>query len=732
MSVEQFVIVEGTVLHIEDERAYEWHLKPRLPEGVAYHRVSLLSEAIEVIGYREIRGFIVDLWIHGQSSAELIRRIHKERPEAPLVILTKYPEDLALKGLVGEGLIEAGDIFDKTQIDDNALEKLIDRFQPKAPPRAVRLPAGMDLRLLHLVEKARGGLLSRATASIRPGEIPVIARVNDLEAWKSLPGLRTGIEIPRSSGKEWVVTGRLQADRAEFVYQQPFVLSLQAGQLLTPQLVPTLKEVQADTIADLLGDAEVGRGVVIGFIDFGCDFAHPNFRHNEGRGGTRVLSLWHQDATNSKGAVGFGALYERSDLNAALASANPYKDYFVWPGSHGTHVMDIAAGGGAGTGVQGIAPASDLVFVDLSAKALPWGAEALQRSLTDSVHLLEAIAHIFEQAGDRPCVLNLSIGTELGAHDGTSAVELALDDLVAAAPSRAIVVAASNSYELGIHASGVIEPNGYFDLSFKFAEGQCLILDLWYRSKDQFAAEIFSPAGQSFGQVELGTSRSWPDPKAELSMKLVHIARHEDNRDNRIQCFLSTSSPAGVWTLRLHGIEVQDGRFHAWIEGDGGTTPHSFLSPDPAHTLGCLACGHESIAVGAYNVYDDLKPCTFSSAGPTRDSRQKPDLSAPGERIFAARSRSLDKTIAMGGTSMAAPVVTGIVAVLLSEAEGLGIRLRSQDIREILRRVARLGPPERVWHSRYGWGRIDAQGAILALHALSSPPLEAEASEIDP
>jgi subtilisin family serine protease len=138
--------------------------------------------------------------------------------------------------------------------------------------------------------------------------------------------------------------------------------------------------------------------------------------------------------------------------------------------------------------------------------------------------------------------------------------------------------------------------------------------------------------------------------------------------------------------------------------------------------LGCLACGHESIAVGAYNVYDDLKPCSFSSAGPTRDSRQKPDLSAPGERVLAARSRSLDKTIAMRGTSMATPVVAGIVALLLAEAEGLGIRLEGHEIREILRRAARLDPPEQVWHSRYGWGRVDARGAILAFRAQNSPP----------
>ena len=96
--------------------------------------------------------------------------------------------------------------------------------------------------------------------------------------------------------------------------------------------------------------------------------------------------------------------------------------------------MDIAAGGGAGTGVRGLAPAADLVFIDLSKHAAPWGVETLDRSLTDSVHLLEAVTFIFRWAGDRPCVVNLSIGSELGAHDGTSSVEIGIDDLVVGDP----------------------------------------------------------------------------------------------------------------------------------------------------------------------------------------------------------------------------------------------------------------------------------------------------------
>jgi len=66
----------------------------------------------------------------------------------------------------------------------------------------------------------------------------------------------------------------------------------------------------------------------------------------------------------------------------------------------------------------------------------------------------------------------------------------------------------------------------------------------------------------------------------------------------------------------------------------------------------------------------------FSSRGPTADGRQKPDLVAPGERILSCRhdlrrgARSAeDLYVAMSGTSMAAPHVSGVLAAFLSRRQ---------------------------------------------------------------
>ncbi len=61
--------------------------------------------------------------------------------------------------------------------------------------------------------------------------------------------------------------------------------------------------------------------------------------------------------------------------------------------------MDIAAGNGRGSGAAGVAPAAELMFVQLSTSNLPWdGPDVVGKHFGDSVNLIEAIRYIFDQA----------------------------------------------------------------------------------------------------------------------------------------------------------------------------------------------------------------------------------------------------------------------------------------------------------------------------------------------
>jgi subtilisin family serine protease len=116
--------------------------------------------------------------------------------------------------------------------------------------------------------------------------------------------------------------------------------------------------------------------------------------------------------------------------------------------------------------------------------------------------------------------------------------------------------------------------------------------------------------------------------------------------------------------------------------------------------------------VGSYSALVPARDLADSSGeGPTRDGKQKPEVSAPGVNIMAAKSLS-QTTTRMSGTSMAAPHVTGLVALLLQAAPTADI---AQLRRFILGGARRSPAGQMAWHARYGEGRVDVSACLTAL-----------------
>ncbi len=156
------------------------------------------------------------------------------------------------------------------------------------------------------------------------------------------------------------------------------------------------------------------------------------------------------------------------------------------------------------------------------------------------------------------------------------------------------------------------------------------------------------------------------------------------------------------------------------------------------------------MTVGASNGADSITE--FSSFGPSDDGRIKPDLMAHGANTVSlgcdcAADHNGDgladnvcataASLAKSGTSMATPVVTGVVALMLEQADKLGIFLTAAGMRALLIQTAKdmagIGQSSVGPDFASGWGIVDARAAAdLLRHAPGSRLLQKTLDDAGP
>lgn len=595
-----------------------------------------------------------------------------------------------------------------------------------------------------------GRLIDREALTESPEGAPavdVLAKLNDPTEPVD------GLNVVQTIGQ--IITGTVDLDKIEAVRSHPNVVSLKRATRLHPEVRFSVPEIRADeaTLRTAAPSAATvnGSGVIVGIVDYGCDFLHGNFRKADGS--SRLLFLWDQnggESSSSPKPYRYGREYTGAQINAAIqqASASPSQNDPIYArvkfpedpnnrayltlgyapeptpvtdrgtGNHGTHVMDIAAGNGRGSGMPGVAPGADLIFVEVST-----GDFGSDESFGNSRRLLEAVAYIFEKAEKlgRPCVVNLSLGTHGGPHDGSTLAEQGFDTLLSR-PGRAIVIAAGNSWEQGSHARGQIAAGASRTLTWKIGvrttSGQLFDptgneLEVWYPGASEVEVTLVTPGGQRIGPTRLGR-RTELKTGGVVQGLIIHRRGDPNNQDNQIDILLSASLAKGDWGVVLTAVGGTVD-FHAWVErDDSGQSRFATQDDDRSHTIGSISCGLNTIAVGSYDARAAQRDLSFFTAeGPTRDGKQKPEVSAPGHGIQAAWSLTHDRVTVMSGTSMAAPHVTGLVALLMQAA---GRPLDAAEIRRAVIASTRAAG-DGGWHSRYGSGRIDALASVRALLA---------------
>jgi len=527
----------------------------------------------------------------------------------------------------------------------------------------------------------------------------------------------------------------------------------------------TMDEARVATHADQvqaglgLDQAYDGTGVVVGIIDIGFEYCHPNFYDTTGTE-LRVKRVWDQTQDPS------ATLPSPDGFNYGREMTTPEQiqnaRYSSNDESHATHVTGIAAGSGGNTTTgpqyKGMAPNADIVMVACN---------------QEDVGIYDGITYIhqYAQSVGKPCVINMSLGSHIGPHDGTSSFDRMTLAYTNEHPGGLLLVGACGNEggnRLHVMKSFSAEDTAlYTFMNFTYSYYRYPgYADIWGSSGQDFQVGVAiynTSTGQYSDTSNLYAALSTSTYTVQLSGDDISVQgyiycngydSYNERPNMSLYLYKQSSSYWGSNEQVMLIVKGDTGTVHMWgtyadfrNEGVEGVT-----QGDSDYSTGEIGgSGEAMISVGSYvtrNVYTNISGRTtdysdyyalgslsgFSSHGPTVDGRVKPEITAPGQFIISSFNRfdggnattgnysqaTANENVngntewwgVMQGTSMACPAVTGIMALWLQHNPNLTIA----QAKELLRRTAITDSltdtiPE-GGSNLWGYGKINALGGV--------------------
>jgi subtilisin family serine protease len=502
--------------------------------------------------------------------------------------------------------------------------------------------------------------------------------------------------------------------------------------------------------------AYTGSGVVVGMIDVGIDFNHINFLDKDGN--NRIVRVYlPTDSTGTSPVVDGltlpGSEYTTPEQISALTTDDPKE-------MHGTHTTGTAAGSYLANGLNGIATGAQIV-----ACAMP------DNSLTDA-NVANSVRYIFDYADKvgLPAVINMSIGSQEGAHDGTSPLCRLYNDV--SGPGRICVVSAGNDAHMPMNLRKKLGENdslatflsnwysrepmrGYSSMWSKSATRHTVDIVIWDILADTLVHRLDVPRDAELDSVYTVSSETDSIFARYYTGELYFACAIEDNghfhslvetdytshERSHYRIGIINKAPANETLMGWSGgmVVYSKAGLDGWISGlvGYGCSVSDLATADSVISVGAYCSNNSFVMMDGDTV--TFARCTpfdlayFSGFGPDARNRQRPDVVAPGYEVASSVSRFVDAYQLPhnivdnvningeyypygldGGTSMSTPVVSGTIALWLE----IDPTLSPANIRQIMEATCyRDSYVENGAPKKWGYGKLDIEAGIKYLIA---------------